>query len=78
MLIEPILSKENQLKGNFECSIRVFHAFLSDNLRDLKLQTKINFIKNCPQWALNPQPSDHHSKVLPTETSYYLVVCMNH
>ena len=35
-------------------------AFLSDYLTDLKLHsTKINFIKNCPQWGLNSQPPDH-------------------
>ena len=30
-------------------------------------QNKINFVKNCPKWGLNPQPPDHHSNVLPTE-----------
>ena len=28
---------------------------------------KINFVKNCPQWGLNPQTLDHHSNALPTE-----------
>ena len=30
-------------------------------------QSKINFVKNYPQWGLNPQPPDHHSNALPTE-----------
>ena len=29
-------------------------------------QSKINFVKNCPQWVLNSQPPDHHSDALPT------------
>ena len=49
---------------------------LSD--RSKVTQNKINVVKNCPQWSLNPQPLDHHSNALPTELSHYLVVCVNH
>ena len=56
------------------------YAFLSDFLSDSSkvIQNKINFVKNCPQWDLNPQPPDHNSNALPTELSHYLVVCVNH
>ena len=37
---------------------------LSD--RSKVTQNKINFVKNCPQWGLNPWPSDHHFDALPT------------
>ena len=44
------------------------------NLGNLRLsdrskvtQNKINFVKNCPQWGLNPGPSDHHFNAVPTE-----------
>ena len=40
-------------------TIGLSDAFLSDYLTVLKLhKTKINFIKNCPQWGLNSQPPD--------------------
>ena len=45
-------------------------------IRSEVTQHKINFVKNCPQWGLNQQPSDHQSHALPTELSHYLVVCM--
>ena len=53
--------------------IRVFHdrpvwhisVRLSD--RSVVTQHKINFVKNRPQWGLNPQPPDHQSPALPTE-----------
>ena len=38
---------------------------LSD--RSQVTQNKINFIKNYPQWGLNPWLHDHHSNTLPTE-----------
>ena len=58
----------------------VFHdkAFLSDYLINLKLhRTKKNFIKNCPQWGLNSQPTDHDSNALTTEISQHSVVSLN-
>ena len=47
----------------------VFHLSVSVRLseRCKVTQNKINFVKNCPQWGLNPQPLDHHSNALPTE-----------
>ena len=48
-------------------NIRVFHDkeiwHISVRLSDRSevTQHKINFIKNCSQWGLNPQPPDHHS-----------------
>ena len=52
-------------------SIWIFHdkeiwhisVRLSDRFK--VTQHKINFIKNCPQWDLNPQPSDHQAHALP-------------
>ena len=52
--------------------IRVFHdkeiwrisVRLSD--RSEVTQHKINFIKNCRQWALNSQPPEHQSNALPS------------
>ena len=61
--------------------IRVFHdtRFLSDYLTDLYTgKSKINFVKNRPQWGLNPQPLDHDSNAPPTELSHHFVVCVNH
>ena len=50
----------------------VFHVrrfcqiiWLSDRFK--VTQNKINFVKNCPQWDLNSQPSDHDSNALTTE-----------
>ena len=60
---------------SFLCCLnnRVFHdkeiwpisVRLSD--RSEVIQRKINFVKNCPQWGLNPQPPDHQSPALPNE-----------
>ena len=36
---------------------------LSD--RSKVTHNKINFVKNCPLWGLNPQPPDHQSHALP-------------
>ena len=47
-------------KENWHISFR-----LSD--RSKVTQNKINFIKNCPPWGLNPWHPDHHSNALPTE-----------
>ena len=54
------------------------YAFLSVYDRSKLTQNKINFVKNCSQCGLNPQPPDHHSNALPTELSHYLVFCVNH
>ena len=51
----------------------------SDHLTDLYTgKSKINFVKNCPQWGLNLRPLDNHCNTLSTELSQYLVVCMDH
>ena len=49
---------------------------LSD--RSKVTQSKINFVKNCPQGGLNSQPPDHQSTALSTVQSHYLVVLVNH
>ena len=36
-------------------------------------QLKINFVKNCPQWGLNPLLPDHQAHALPTELGRNLV-----
>ena len=41
-----------------------FSVRLSD--RSEVTQHKINFVKNCPQWGLNPSPPDHQSNALLT------------
>ena len=50
---------------NKRFSIGVFTIRTSDASE--VTQHKINFVKNCPQWSLNPWPSDHQSHALPTE-----------
>ena len=60
----------NRFQTNF--IKRVFHdkeiwcisVRLSD--RSKVTQHKINFVKNCPQWGLNPQPPDNQSNALLT------------
>ena len=52
---------------------RVFHDKEINHIsvrlsnRSKVAQNKINFIKNCPHWGLNPQPLDHQSNALPIE-----------
>ena len=40
-------------------------------------QSKINFVKNCPQWGLNSQPPDLDSNALTTELSQHSVASLN-
>ena len=68
----------------FNPSNRVFHdrpvwrisVRLSD--RSQVTQHKINFVKNCPEWGLNPWPPDHQSPALPTELARHLLETISH
>ena len=42
----------------------IWHISVRLSDRSQVMQHKINFIKNCPQWGLNPWPSDHQSHAL--------------
>ena len=54
-------------------TIRVFHdkeishISVGSSDRSAVTQHKINSVKNCPQWGLNPKPPDQQSHALPTE-----------
>ena len=48
--------------------IEFFTTHISVSLSDRSkiTQSKINFVKNCPQWGWNSQPPDYQSHALPT------------
>ena len=69
LLIESICLVNVASYGfNWVFHVRPFRRIsvrLSD--RSEVTQYKINFIKNCPHWGLNSQPTDHQSHALLTE-----------